>query len=339
METDARAARVFDQAEKERIIVEEWLGTEFDLAARQLNENPDFYLTKVLFTGVNGLVKRKDGKAAAIAYVDEPTRDNVIAVFSIPLIKALNNASLIIFVRIILQTLVIKKEKGESYEKAEIEAYEKTYNSLKYVNDVKRIQQIEKTRQAVLFHLFRFSRTMPVYDPKEVVSELSEDFDTKLKVLTAFNKAKTRTLDLASSQVIKDLKIRSLPLIFQFIIETGERRVSPAHTLIMKPSSGKYSSTIILFSEIIAKELPVEDLEVIISYEILNLLNHKKFSRGEMEQEIYEILATKSKDVAEKNVSFLYTKTRLTAVKEQTKKIMERLLNDEAVNTRIVKVY
>ncbi|MHA2334345.1 MAG: hypothetical protein ACXAEU_20125 [Candidatus Hodarchaeales archaeon] len=336
MESSTQVAKVFDQAEKERIIVEEWLGTEFDLAARQLNENPDYYLTKVRFIGVNGLVKREDGKAAAIAYVDEQHTDGTIAIFSVPIIKALNNASFIIFVKIVLQTLVIKREKGnDTYENAEIKAYEKHLNSLKYVNDTKKIQQIEKARQAIMFHLFRFSRNVPIHVPEKVVSELIEDLDIKQKVLTAFNKAKTRTLDVESSQVIKDLKIRSLPFVFQFIVEnTGERRISPVTTLEIH--SGP---SIILFSEIFAKNLPVADLEVIISYEILNLLNYKKYKRGKMEQEIYEIISTRSKDVAEKNTSFLYTKSRLTTVKEQTKKTLEEIVGDEVMKARIIKVY
>jgi len=340
MESSTTEPRVFDQAEKELIIVEERLGTEFDLAARQLKSNPDFYLTKVEFKGVNGIVKRKDGKNSVIAYIDDTT-GKVIAVFSVPLVKALNSASFIILVKIILQTLVIKREEQDiSYEKAEIKAYEKHLNSLKYVNDVKKIQQIEKAKQTILFHLFRLTRSSKIYDPEKVVSEKTDDFNTKLKILTAFNKAKTRTLDVESSQIIKDLKIRMLPFIFQFIVDqTGERRISPAHTLIITTSSGKSSSNIILFSELFASELPVEDLEVIMSYEILNLLNQRKYSRGRMEQEIYEILSTRTKDVAEKNTAFLYTKDRMIAVKKTAKETLEKIIADKTLETRVIKVY
>ncbi|MHA1169079.1 MAG: hypothetical protein ACTSP4_04270 [Candidatus Hodarchaeales archaeon] len=330
---------MFDDIERDRIIVEEWIGTEFIRAARQLDEKPDYYLTKVKFTGVNGLVRRKDNRGGAINYIEDS--GNIHAIFSLPLVKALDNTSFILFVRLILLTLVFKRNNPDvDYEKAEIEAYNKYVNSNRYVGDVKKIQQVEKTRQIIIFHLLRLSRTSKVFDPEQEIPELS-DPETEKKIINAFNKAKTRTLDIDSSKIIKDLKIRSLPYTaFQFIDDkTGDRKISPTYTMLIETSSRKYSSTIILISEIIAKELEEEDIEVIICYEILNVLSERKYNRGKMEREIYDMIAVRTKDIAEKNTAFLYTAKRLNIVKRKTKNLMNEFLKDNIWKMRVVKVY
>jgi Ser/Thr protein kinase RdoA (MazF antagonist) len=85
--------------------------------------------------------------------------------------------------------------------------------------------------------------------------------------------------------------------------------------------------SIILVSEQLlaaADEVSEEELEIILAYEIANLVSKRQFGRGEMEKEIYKLLSLKQ-DPAVRIINHIYTTEIVSKAESKLKDVVKSL--------------
>ncbi|MHA2366525.1 MAG: hypothetical protein ACXAC7_21390 [Candidatus Hodarchaeales archaeon] len=337
----ASQIRYLDEPTKLKIAFEEWISSEFESLARQ---HEDAELLNTRFIAVDALLSRSNQSSGAVWY--EITPENEIWVlFTQAIIHKLDQNLLYLFIKLVLETLhVYRKSKDDlTIKEAEILAYNAYLEDMKRIHSNKAIKIAERLKQVLYLLTVQYYRQgLPILDPRTRIPPSDKIIQKQLK--SSFSRIRQRVFTYVEQQSIGVLKFRAIPYIFQdigtetqLIQESGALRIKPAHSLLVRDSTGRYTLAIILISTFFIEAILNEDevLDYVISYEIFSILGSIKYQRGGMEQEIFNIMS-KDRDSAEESLYSHYSRKNVVDSKKRTDTVLFSLLEK---NVPILKVY
>ena len=114
-------------------------------------------------------------------------------------------------------------------------------------------------------------------------------------------------------------------------------RINPSILLEAIDSQQQPISTLILVNTHLLEEITENDLEILLVYQLSTLVNSRKFNKGEMEKEIYRIIATNPQDKDLHMLAAYYKREEIDATQ---KRIQEFINADvEKNNALIMQIY
>jgi hypothetical protein len=331
---------LMDHNTRLRLGFEEWIKNEFEILAKQ-HEDPEI-ARNTRFIAVDALILRNEKNIGVISY--EFLEDNIWIILSQPILRKLDNHSLSHFLKIILETLVeLKKENKKTIREAEIIAYRKMIRELEHQGQVnKNVNQIERMKQAIFFLSTQFLKGgLPVVNPKTLIPVKS---DNKLhdKIMRAYQNIRIKLYTSIDPSQFDKIKFRILPYYFKVVVQDlnkneSELRIKPIISFDVYDYQKSYSFSLFIINTFFLETIDLTDLEILLAYELVSLINSRKFSRGEMEKEIYDILS-KDREVDE-NFEVLKGFYDRKLIEQTRIKINEMITNDlESEETPLLRI-
>ena len=124
---------------------------------------------------------------------------------------------------------------------------------------------------------------------------------------------------------VERIRIRTSPFMFQIVSEDGTRTISPTVTLLPLDKTGP---TVILVNSDVTRGSSVEDLEVLIAFEISHAYANLKI-RGEMEREIMALVSKDGDQSESEKMIKVFGESKVKAVKESVEIILTRLSDEQ----------
>ena len=325
----------FDKASKLRLSFEEWLKNEFEMIARQ---HEDQELVKVTrFIAVDALIQRNERQVGALSYIF--TEENIWVIFSQPVFRKLDDNTISLFLKVILQTIFELKNSNDkkNIRECEIRAYNKIVEDLdKLSRSENLLNQIDRMKQAIFFLSTQLLKArLPVVNPETLIPVKSDNLLMN-KINNAFSKIRTKLYNSIDPTHFDKAKFRILPYYFKIIYQDlnndrSELRVKPIVSLDIYDVQNSYSFSLFIINTYFLETIDLDDLELLLAYELISLINNRKFSRGEMEKEIHSII-TKEKQVDE-NYDFLKSFYDSEFIKKTRIKINKKIEEDLSIES------
>jgi hypothetical protein len=327
---------ILDKSTKIQLAIEEWLANEFEILAKQ--QDSQLIAQNTRFVAIDGLVYRQNKFVSTHSYIF--TSDYWWVVISQPVLKKLDQNAQSIFIKLILETLIELENQQKTrvngkidhltIKSCEITAYNRIIQDLEKISQSKKqILQLERIKQTILFLTSQYLKThYPVVDP-QILIPVKSDKPLQLKLQAAFHRIRTKLYSIIDSQVFAKLKFRILPYFFLVVEQhdqssSSELRIRPLLSLEILDSQNSYSFSIILINTYLVETLEVDFFEVILAYEIIAMINSRKYSRGEMEKEIFQIISKSQKDENFDSLKSYYEQTIIEQAISRTKQILEQ---------------
>ena len=334
-----RSIAEFQAEIQTRIMIEEQLSSEFEEVA--FANSAEQVIDSCGFIAVNGLVSRPRGAVGALWYkrvlISSSDQDGQAHPFmwiivSIPLLRSLDSVgtkSLFVFL-VELVRLGLEKEFQTDFHELEQRAYE----SLKKAFYVRSKDLTSDPAQELRMKIHAILQTnlrsgIPIIFPEEdnLIQALNDEtnmISLTRKSRSALNAAKFR-LPYVIKKESDQVRIRVSPFMFQIVSEEGNRTISPTVTLIPLNKTGP---TVILVNSEVTRGSSLEDLEVLIAFEISHAYANLQV-RGEMEREIMA-LVSKNGDIAEsEKITKIFGESRVKTVRERVEMILNRLSEEQ----------
>ena len=333
-------ALTIDRSTKIRHSLEEYNTQEFSILAKQ-QEDPDNVNAR--FMVIDALIRRSDDTIGALSY--QITPDYIWVIISQPVIRRLDQNSFNLLLKLILESLkALKFQKDQqSSQQAEVQAYNNIVHVLELISQSKQpLQQLERLRQIMLLLTTQFLRSgLPIVDPKTLIPTKSDKpLITKLNIV--YQRIRSKLYNVFDTQLFNEVKFRILPYYFKILIQDQDYkqshiRINPSILLEAIDSQQQPISTLILVNTHLLEEITENDLEILLVYQLSTLVNSRKFNKGEMEKEIYRIIATNPQDKDLHMLAAYYKREEIDATQ---KRIQEFINADvEKNNALIMQIY
>ena len=329
-----------DRSTKLRLSFEEYIAQEFSIVARQ-QEDADIVNTR--FIVVDTLVRRPDGTIGAFSY--EISSDNIWVIIAQPILRRLDQNSFNLLLKVILEVLkeLKKQDTQKSPQQAEIIAYNNIVHDLELISQSKQpLQQLERLRQIIFLLTTQFLRSgLSSIDPKTIVP-LKSDKPLIAKLNLVYQRIRTKLYNAFEPQLLNEIKFRILPYYFKILIQDSEYketaiRINPSVLLEALDAQQQPTLTVILVNTHLLEEIAENDLEILIVYQLSTLINSRKYNKGEMEKEIYRIIASNPQDKDLRMLATYYAREEIDATQ---KRIQEFINTDiEKNNAPIIQIF
>ncbi|MHA1992230.1 MAG: hypothetical protein ACXACX_05270 [Candidatus Hodarchaeales archaeon] len=288
-----------DKNTKLRLSFEEWIKNEFKILAKQQEDQE--IAKNARFIAVDALILRKHKQVGVISY--QFSEKNIWIIFCQPILRKLDSHSITHFLKIIIESIVElkKQDDKEDVRGAEIRAYNKIIKDLEKLSQSKNLlNQIERMKQAIFFLSTQFLKAgLPVVNPESLVP-LKSDNELLEKISNAFQKIRIKLYSVVDPIQFEKVKFRILPFHFKIVMQNkdsheSELRVKPIITLDVYDYQGGYTFSLFLINTFFLETIDSANLEILLAYELISMINSRKYNRGEMERDIYNILSKERK--------------------------------------------
>ncbi|MFX0113253.1 MAG: hypothetical protein ACFFB3_01770 [Candidatus Hodarchaeota archaeon] len=318
-----------------QILLESWFRHELGNVSAS---SADFdFLDNCRFLGIPGLISRPNGMVGAQWYrllpvqakteIEAPfvEENQIICFFSIPFFRNLDPKSLESMMIFTLETLrEISQNSSSDFREAENMAFERVAPHLRRrtFSPTSTLDGANLTWAETMARLyFRLKSGVPIINV-DAFSAL-EDFEfakTQSILRTKLSRVKSKIAGLVDPSFLRTVVLAPVPAIFRTIVPSSS--FSLLGTMLAYNRLNQLSLVVVMVGTPL---LEVENLELILAYHILSVYNERKYSRGLMELEIFQLIKSK-KDVNIQQVKRLYGEQNLQKAKNEVEELTNSLL-------------
>lgn len=292
------------------------------------------------FMGIPGLISRPNGMVGAQWYhqlslpsktendVNSETKRQIFGYFSIPFFRNLDSRSLESMLTFTLETIrEISKDSSIDFREAENRAFQRITPQLRRKiflpkSSLDGANQIWAENIARLY--FRLKSGVPIINVETLTVFEDSDFISAQKILRIkFSRVKSKIAGLVDSSFLKLLTLTPVPAMFRSIVPTSS--FSLLGTMLAYNRINQLSFIVIMAGTPL---LEVENLELILAHHTLSIYNERKYSRGPMEHEIFQIIRSK-KDLSIQQIKRLYGEQNFQNAKDEVDELTNRLIEED----------
>ncbi|MFQ5979093.1 MAG: hypothetical protein ACE5OZ_13280 [Candidatus Heimdallarchaeota archaeon] len=318
-----------------QILLESWFRHELGNVS---SGSPDLeLLDSCRFLGIPGLISRPNGMVGAQWYRVVPfpsrtedetafaERKQIICYFSIPFFRNLDPKSLesaLIFTLETIREIIVNSPKD--FREAENKAFEriapqlrrKTFSSKSTLNGAN--QTWAENMARLYFRLKSGAQIINI----DMLSEFEDaEFAEAQRILrTKLSRVKSKIAGLVDSSFLRKTVLSPVPAVFRSIVPSSS--FSLLGTMLAYNRLNQLSLVVIMVGTPL---LEVDDLEVALAYHILSVYNERKYTRGIMEQEIFQLIRSKN-DLNDQQIKRLYGEENLQKARNEIVELTNRLI-------------
>ncbi|MHA2368050.1 MAG: hypothetical protein ACXADX_04455 [Candidatus Hodarchaeales archaeon] len=298
------------------------------------------FLDYCRFIGIPGLISRPNGMVGAQWYrqlslpsktngeANSETERQIFGYFSIPFFRNLDSRSLESMLTFTLETIrEISKNSTIDFREAENRAFQRITPQLRRriflpKSNLDGANQTWAENIARLY--FRLKSGVPIINVDSLTVFEDSDFISAQKILRIrLSRAKSKIAGLVDSNFLNMIILTPVPAMFRSIVPTSS--FSLLGTMLAYNRLNQLSFVVIMVGTPL---LDVENLELILAHHMLSIHNERKYSRGPMEHEIFQIIRSK-KDLSIQQIKRLYGEQNFQNAKDEVDELTNRLIDDD----------
>ncbi len=325
--------------------LEELIAAEFEkIAAR--TEATIGLVDKTILIGVNGWVQRPFQRIGITWYVpftaSTPTTDVDVEsngqkldvlwiMYSLPLVLLLDSVMLEQFLEYLVEISRLAFSgryslDSKGFTEIEKKAFDKLRKQSPIIRNGKSI-----IRGVELYHtinrvlpLLAFAQ-LPLIGHRQLPHAIMKSkLDIYAKTRKAFADVKSK-MKIHANILNFSIRVRLVPNLFRVYSKEQIRTlIVPTMTIIGQPS-------VILLSEHVAERLNIEEIEILLYLESTYESNRKKFLRGYLEQEIYEVVSKSYNKRSLEETYRIFGRERVERLREKVNAIISELLENKNI--------
>jgi len=313
-----------------QILLEAWFLNE--LSNVTTNSTDLELLCYCRFLGISGLISRPDGMVGTQWYrvipleIDPNVEEKqIICFFSIPFYRGLDSKSLESMMTFTLETIrEINNNDSGKFRDAESTAFQRITPQLrsKLFLPKSTLDGASQTWAENIARLyFRMKSGVSIVNVDGISEFENPQFVKAQKILRAkLSRARSKLAGITDTSFLRKIVLIPVPAMLRTISPSSA--LSLLGTIIAYDRNNRLSLVVVIVG---IPLLDVKNLELVLTQHILSVFNERKYSRGLMEQEILQIIAT-NKDLSSQHVIRLYGEEKFQTAQKEVKELTSRLL-------------